>query len=361
MMQWKMEHGGYAPQEAVRWALRAQMELEVPAGLVLATCECESDFRLGLVSGSGAVGPMQIRRKYEKDYFRYAGFAFDLEGWEAVYGAAAVLAKYAQWAKARGVAGHDAWRWAACCYRWGQNAPQMESFATCKRVKDVERHMERNDCWYEGWEVRPPAGSVSTAASDWALTKLGSRYSRSERAEEEAFDCSSLVARAYAAQGVEWACMQRQLPLSCELVYSDRFRMLWPSAYNKIGKTFAGKDVLFKACEPGDLQFLCTDKKTHRSNRITHVAMVADCDRIVHARGEKYGVRTDDILLYAGKVCAVLRYDPDAPLVRGMRGNRVLALQKKLNACGAALETDGIYGAKTDEAVKKFGKEGEIC
>ena len=113
--------------------------------------------------------------------------------------------------------------------------------------------------------------------------------------------------------------------------------------------------MLKKAAQPGDLQFLCTDADTTRSNRITHVAMVAGKDEIVHARSTKYGVRTDPLTLYVGKVCAVARFDPSAPLRRGMRGLRVKALQELLNEQGAKLETDGIFGPATEKAADKYG------
>ena len=116
-------------------------------------------------------------------------------------------------------------------------------------------------------------------------------------------------------------------------------------------------ETVRKAQQAGDMQFLCTNKKTSRKNRITHVAMATGQGLIVHARSEKYGVRVDDGELYSGKVCALTRYAPNAPLRKGMRGARVKALQEQLNAGGASLEVDGIYGKKTEEAVKTFRKE----
>ena len=112
--------------------------------------------------------------------------------------------------------------------------------------------------------------------------------------------------------------------------------------------------MLERANQPGDLQFLCTDSGTSRSNRITHVAMVADAKNIVHARGKAYGVCVNRISHYAGKVCAVARFNPEGNLRAGMKGWRTLALQQKLNALGASLETDGEYGNATAGAVKAF-------
>ena len=200
------------------------------------------------------------------------------------------------------------------------------------------------------------AADVAEKAASWAKSKVGCRYSQAQRDKEGVFDCSSLVARAYAAQGVDWACVGREIPLSCEEVYSDQFELLWPADYAKIGKTFGGESVIAKAKQPGDLQFLCTNRKTGRANKITHVTMVASPTTIVHARGTSYGVRLDDITLYRGKVCALCRYNPNAPLRQGMRGLRVKALQERLNKLGAKLETDGVYGSKTAAAVKKYGE-----
>lgn len=357
-MIWKQENGARAPKEAVEQALRAESALGVPAGLVLAICECESNFRLGLISTSGAVGPMQLRKKFAQDFYRYADFSFDLEGWESIYGAAAMLRTYAKWAEKRGVSGENRWRWAAACYRWGQNAPQMKDLDACDRVQDVERHMKRNGVWYDGNDGQ--SGNIAQLAAQWALKQVGSPYSQARRDQVNVFDCSSLVARAYSAQGVDWDCVGKKIPLSCEEVYSDQFELLWPTEYSKIGKTFGGDAVINKAKQPGDLQFLCTSSKTSRANKITHVTMVASAQTIVHARGTKYGVRLDDIALYKGKVCAVCRYNPDAPLRRGMRGKRVKALQKRLNELGAGLAVDGKLGAQTEAAMQKY-KEVTPC
>lgn len=357
-MEWRTEEGGQAPQEAVDRAENAAREFGVPVGILLGTCECETDFRLGLVSSAGAVGPCQFLPKYAADYYRYAGFVFDLEGWDALRGAAAVFLTYASWGRERhGLQGEDAWRFAVSAHRYGQNSQ------TCldrqnKRVMDIEAHMRRNGLWYDGDTEagdaeQGEAAQIAAQAAAWALDKLGCRYSQADRLEEDAFDCSSLVARAYAAQGVVWGCQGAPVPTSNREVYDDHFRLLWPESYDQIGQTFGGKDVLALADRPGDLQFLCTDRSTSRANRITHVALVAGDGRIVHARGKAYGVRQDERGLYAGKVCALTRYDPEAPLRQGMQGGRVKALQHALNARGAALEEDGIYGEKTAQAYAK--------
>lgn len=359
-MIWKQAGGKAAPNAAVVIAQAASAEFSVPVGILLGTVERESNFRLGLVSSAGAVGPCQFKPQYAEDYYRYAGFEFDLEGWASIRGLAAVYVYYAGLAaKRHGFAGDDRWRFALLAHRYGQNSTQAKTLDTTSRVRDVETCMERNGLWYSDVtreDKHFDAADIAAKAASWAKSKVGCRYSQAQRDKEGIFDCSSLVARAYSAQGMDWACVGREIPLSCEEVYSDQFELLWPADYAKIGKTFGGADVIAKAKQPGDLQFLCTNRKTGRANKITHVTMVAGATTIVHARGTAYGVRLDDIALYKGKVCAVCRYNPDAPLRQGMRGLRVKALQERLNAKGAKLETDGVYGAKTAAAVKKYGE-----
>ena len=194
---------------------------------------------------------------------------------------------------------------------------------------------------------------IAADAAAWALSKVGCPYSQEKRNQDDVFDCSSLVARAYAAQGKRWR-YGGSVPRSNQEVYDDDFELLWPEKYSEIGKKFGGADVLERANQPGDLQFLCTDSGTSRLNRITHVAMVSDAKNIVHARGKAYGVCVSRLAHYAGKVCAVARFNPAGTLRAGMKGWRTLALQQKLNALGASLETDGEYGNETASAVKTF-------
>ena len=359
-MKWKQSDGKAAPQDIVGAAVAAAQEFSVPVGILLGTIERESNFRYGLVSSAGAVGLCQFKQKFADDYFRYAGFKFDLESIEAVRGMAAVYAKYAEWAEHRhGYTGEDRWRYALAAHRWGQNSAQAVELVLKGRIEDVEACMERNGVWY-GYKTEAHNSATdhtvtAKAAVKWALSKLGMPYSQPKRATSTHFDCSSLVARAFLDQGVPWDLVGAEIPTSTQEVYSDFFELLWPADYSKIGKTFGGSAVINKGKHPGDLQFICTDKKTSRANKITHVAMVVDSSQIVHARGTAYGVRKDDIELYKGKICAILRYNPDAPLRKGMRGLRVEALQKALNAKGAKLKVDGVYGSNTEKAVQKYG------
>ena len=199
---------------------------------------------------------------------------------------------------------------------------------------------------------------IAKAARDWAVSKVGCPYSQAKRTQKDIFDCSSLVARAYIAQGKEWM-YGGKIPISMNEVYDDDFELIWPASYDLIGKKFGGSSVVAKAKQPGDLQFINT-MKTGRHNKITHVAMVASDTKIVHARGTAYGVRKDSISLYAGKICALIRYNPDCDLVYGHKGFRTKALQKALNKNGADLTGDGEFGPKTQAAVKEFQRKAGL-
>lgn len=189
----------------------------------------------------------------------------------------------------------------------------------------------------------------------WMKGKVGRwQYSQPKRKQDGYIDCSSGVARGYISAGFTWSCEGAPIPRSLQEVYDDCFELVWPKAYADIGKHMGGRDVIRMAMQPGNLQYLCTDSDTHRANRITHVAMVASDKLIVHARGTKWGVRFDDICLYDDKVCAVSRFNPRCTLRRGMRGQRVMALQDVLADDGYKLTADGVFGARTEDALRDY-------
>ncbi len=199
---------------------------------------------------------------------------------------------------------------------------------------------------------------VAKEAAEWALSKVGCAYSQAKRTRTDTFDCSSLVARAYMAFGKQWR-YGGSTPRSHQEVYDDDFELLWPDNYANIGKMLGGKKEIALGNHSGDLQFLCTDSGTKRTNRITHVAMVISPLQIVHARGTAYGVCTSSIDLYAGKVCAIARYNPECTLRKGMKGYRTEQLQEALNCQGASLPVDGVFGSDTERALRSYqGKQG---
>ena len=197
--------------------------------------------------------------------------------------------------------------------------------------------------------------TIPDAAARYMRGIIGLKYSQEKRLEPNYYDCSSAVARAYIAQGKEWP-YNGPVPISCDLVYDDELTLVWPQDYGSIGRVMGGMDAILKATQPGDIQFVCTDTGTTRKNRITHVTMVLDEQTIGHARGKAYGVCTDSTGKYAGRICAVARYDPSCALRRGMKGRRTRELQKKLVSLGHDIAVDGDYGAATEAAVRQAQK-----
>lgn len=51
---------------------------------------------------------------------------------------------------------------------------------------------------------------TAKAACDWAVSHIGCKYSQAKRTQDNIFDCSSLIARAYSAQGKAWKYGKRQ-------------------------------------------------------------------------------------------------------------------------------------------------------
>ena len=148
-MIWKQSNGKPAPDIAVAYAMVGADQFGVPVGILLATVERESNFRMGLVSSAGAVGVCQFKPKYKKDYYRYAGFEFDLESWESIIGMAAIYSYYAKLGEKRyGFRGEDRWRFALAAHRWGQNSTQAKTLVFDGRIKDVETAMAKNNLWY---------------------------------------------------------------------------------------------------------------------------------------------------------------------------------------------------------------------
>ena len=87
--------------------------------------------------------------------------------------------------------------------------------------------------------------SLAQSTADWALSKVGCAYSQARRTQENIFDCSSLVARAYSAQGKRWK-YGGSVPTSNKEIYDDDFELLWPATYAQIfaGRERGGRDVL---------------------------------------------------------------------------------------------------------------------
>lgn len=166
MIRWRQEHGGYIDDNLCTLFAIAAEAHGFPAGGLLATCECETNFAIGKVSSAGAVGPMQFLPKYKAEYTRYAGQAFDLYSWDAVLGASAVFATYARWgAERHGLQGADCYRYAVSCHRYGQNSKTSLDMNN-KRVTDIERKMRLNGMWWDKEDTQVTKVQIGHARYD---------------------------------------------------------------------------------------------------------------------------------------------------------------------------------------------------
>lgn len=377
-MKWKQEYGGYLSVELMQLFVRAGEGWFAP-GALLAICERESAFQTGQSNGDGTTGPMGLNEHEAENYVRHAGFAFALDGWDSVAGAAAVLAAYASLGQQRhGLQGDDRYRFAIGSLKYGLDSEESLAMDNAQ-VAAVERKMRFNGLWYDAPATKglgtpaplrePVPGRkvqladeaekqayiqrIARAAADWAYGQLGAKYSQTRRREEGYFDCSSLVARAFLAAGSPFTCRGAPIPNSTNEVYDDQLRLL-VGQYDSLGKVLYGNEVLNQARQVGDLFFACTLPGTNRANKITHVGMWYDERHFIQARGSKYGVVLTADTLYDKKIVALARFDPFAPLQRGMRGDRVRALQRWLVEQGAKVDVDGSFGPATQAAVEQY-------
>lgn len=217
---------------------------------------------------------------------------------------------------------------------------------------------------------------IAAKALEWSRTKLGSGYDQNRRnnTNPDIFDCSSLVARAFGANGYT----MKQTTSMYE-VDDPGFDLLWPLSRAQTGKSF-GTLAQLKAAgwtpAPGDLMFFCQNHATTRANKITHVAFVNNPGEILHARNPQKGVCVDKITLYDGTICAVTRFNearfaktPEASgfvvsrLLKLPEGEDVRALQNELIArdydCGPN-GAMGIFDSCTEFAVRRFQADKKL-
>ncbi len=160
----------------------------------------------------------------------------------------------------------------------------------------------------------------------YAVSKLGCRYSQSERMKENVFDCSSLVARAYQAAGYTF---QTEQNTSCYLVYDPQFDLIYPDVTKALGKKLTSVEALMQNAsykpQAGDLLFFRTSARRDSFNKITHVAIVESASSMIHARSVEHGVVRTALHLYGGGVVAALRFQEAGENVRAGRceGNGV--------------------------------------
>ncbi len=140
--------------------------------------------------------------------------------------------------------------------------------------------------------------------------QIGKAYSQTYRWNENSFDCSSLIYRAFEAAGVKLVHKDTggKVCISSDECYAKDFELLYPESYAKIGKNLPSPSSIVEKYQPGDIIFCCTDSSTARSNKITHVMIVNQYGGITHAANPKDGVEKVGKNTYSTNVCALLRY-----------------------------------------------------
>ena len=126
------------------------------------------------------------------------------------------------------------------------------------------------------------AGTGGQAVADFAMTKIGCRYSQDKRYQEGYYDCSSLVQRLYKEAGIDL-----------------------PATAAAQGE-YCYKNVMIinkKDLKPGDLIFYSYEENGEFRN-ISHVAIYVGDGKMVHAANPSRGVvidplRTNNVVFYA--------------------------------------------------------------
>lgn len=190
---------------------------------------------------------------------------------------------------------------------------------------------------------------------------IGMDYSRTYRYrwyKGGSTDCSGYVYAAYLAAGWPLLMNGAEKMTSCYEVYADGFDLVYPASYEDIGKRFAKiSDIPF---EPGDIIFYSFGTTT-RANKITHVAMCYDAGHIIHTANNRNKACIQDISYGDGSIAAVIRLNENAketerPVMQKGAAERAPTrrMQALLNFAGAELNCDGIWGTKTDAALKAY-------
>lgn len=206
---------------------------------------------------------------------------------------------------------------------------------------------------------------ITTAAKGFAERLLGLDYSRTYRYrwyKGGSTDCSGYVYAAYLAAGYPLLMDGVERMTSMYEVYADGFELMYPSSYAVIGRELAPESFYRDfAWQAGDLIFYNFDKETARSNRITHVAMCYDENHIIHTANNREKACIKDISYGYKDIAAVIRLKSGAEEMERIQIKKgagekiqVRRMQALLNLSGAFLNCDGIWGSRTEEALRAF-------
>jgi hypothetical protein len=150
IMQWKMKTGALAPQSIVDAIDYGCRSAGVPRGIACAIIEIESQFKLTAKNSSTkATGLLQIMPQYLADYQRLAGCKFDPASLAAAIAAGEILFSLANNGHSKGLTGTAALQYAITVHRYGAGSEEAKTPATSPRVLEVEALMKANGMWYD--------------------------------------------------------------------------------------------------------------------------------------------------------------------------------------------------------------------
>lgn len=211
---------------------------------------------------------------------------------------------------------------------------------------------------------------IIDAAIKYMEGLLGLDYSKTYRYrwyKGGSTDCSGFVYGAYLAAGFPLLVDGVERSTSTYEVYADGFDLIFPTSRDIIGKTFAPKGF-YKSFDfqKGDLIFYSFGT-TLRSNKITHVAMVYDESHIIQTANNKDKASIAELSYGDGRIVAVTRLNANATererkTVRKSTADRIIIrrMQALLNTYEEKLNCDGIWGSKTEAALKDFQRDHNL-
>ncbi len=188
----------------------------------------------------------------------------------------------------------------------------------------------------EGWGyIWGRSGQIWTEASQKAATRPMTVKHGSKWIGKRVADCSGLFVWAFKSLG--------------ESIYHGS-NTIWNRYCSAKGTITQGMTM-----KPGTAVFLNKNGNRH------HIGLFVGENTVIEARGTAYGVTTSALSRWDewGELRAVSYSDEKGEAVemtirKGSTGEVVTALQTRLIALGYALDADGIFGQKTENAVKMF-------
>lgn len=211
---------------------------------------------------------------------------------------------------------------------------------------------------------------IINAAIKYMEGLLGLDYSRTYRYrwyKGGSTDCSGYVYAAYLAAGYPLLMDGVERMTSMYEVYADGFDLLFPLNEKEIGSRFApvGFYKTF-GFQRGDLIYYSFGNTT-RSNKITHVAMVYDKNHIIHTANSRDKACILDLSYGDGRIVAVTRLgvaatEQERKTIRKGSSDRIIIrrMQALLNSYEEELNCDGVWGTKTETALKDFQRDHNL-